>query len=946
MTIARNKLFAFITIGFAIFSGNGRAADVSAPRPLVVPSLPFEKYKLANGLEVILHENHRLPLVAVDVWYHVGPANERAGRTGFAHLFEHLMFEGSEHVGEKAHPRLLEAAGAVGINGTTDFDRTNYFETVPSNQLELALWLESDRMGFLLEKLDRAKLTNQRDVVRNERRQGENRPYNLADEQLIHLLFTPGHPYYASVIGSHADIEAARLNDVRDFFHQFYTPNNATITLAGDFDPAKIKAVIEKYFGPIPAGPPVPRSDVTTPPITSERRATVTDTVQLSRVSVGWLAPSAFHEGDAETQLFIQILGGGKSSRLYRKLVYERQMAQSVDCSNTQALALSSVDICDVVARPSVKPQDLEAAINTELDNLRANGATQAELDGARNVILARRITDLQRLGGFGGIADMMNLYNQYLGDPGYLQKDVQRFETVTLASMSAIAQTNFASNRRVVVYTVPGQKVLNDVPRSPAETDAAVKLQSPYTADFEAQQNWRNIPPKPGASPEIHLPVPHVFTLANGLKVYLAEDHSLPVLNARLVDLAGADGNPPDKPGLAGFAARMLAEGTNHRSSSEIADEATRLGATLQTSADTDSAAARIEVLSNQAERALELLGDVTQHPAFQVQEVERIRKERLNDIVQESDSPIDSALRVGVKALFGNHPYGYPATGTKAAVQEISRDDLASFWAAHYNPQSAALVLAGDVTQSEARRLADKYFGTWAAKSAAAALPPVLSKPDPPKRKIVIVDKPGSPQTALIAFGVGLPRATADYPAIQIMNGVLGGLFSSRINMNLREKNGFTYGAFSFFWYYRGVGPFITGAQVRTDVTGPAARELFSELARIRTDKPTPAELQLASQFALRSLPGQFETANETSARLGDLFTYSLPEDYYRRLPKEYEAVKPAAVQKAAEDYIHPGNLIVIAVGDKVKIRPQLAALNLGPIEIRDESGDPVSQ
>ncbi|MCU1314496.1 MAG: peptidase M16-like protein, partial [Acidobacteriaceae bacterium] len=304
------------------------APRLEASSPLKVPALTYERYTLPNGLTVLLHEDHRLPLVAVDVWYHVGPVNEAQGRTGFAHLFEHMMFEGSEHVGEKAHFRYLEGAGASDINGTTDFDRTNYFETVPSNQLELALWLESDRMGFLLETLDREKLTNQRDVVRNERRQGENRPYELSDEEIFHQLFPKEHPYYASVIGSHADIEAARLRDVRSFFQRYYTPNNANLAIAGDFDKAKLKQLVERYFGPIPKGPEPPPVGVTTPPISSQKTVTVTDTVQLPRISYAWLMPPAFQPGDAEAQMLVNILGGGKASRLYRKLVYEKQIAQ------------------------------------------------------------------------------------------------------------------------------------------------------------------------------------------------------------------------------------------------------------------------------------------------------------------------------------------------------------------------------------------------------------------------------------------------------------------------------------------------------------------------------------------------------------------------------------------------------------------------------------------
>lgn len=924
--------------------GSGIAADVTPGNSLKIPNLQYEKYKLANGLEVILHENHRLPLVAVNVWYHVGPMNERAGRTGFAHLFEHMMFQGSEHVGEKAHFRYLEAAGATDINGTTSFDRTNYFETLPTNQLQLALWLESDRMGFLLKELDHTKLTNQRDVVRNERRQGESMPYQLSEEQVFHLLFPPGHPYYAAVIGSHADIEAARLNDVRDFFHQFYTPNNATIAIAGDFDPVKLKPLMEKYFGPIPKGPPVEKVTLTTPSITSERRAIVTDTVQLPRVTMAWLAPRAFQDGDADARLFTQILGGTNSSRLYRKLVYQQQIAQTAECEYN-AFALASVAMCNVTARPGIRPEQLEAAMNKELESLRANGVTQPDLDRARNVILTKQIQDLQRLGGFGGVADMMNLYNQYLGDPGYLGKDIRRFENATIASVQGIARQYFANNQRVIVYTVAGKKVVNDVPRSPADADANVNLKGPYSADFEAQQMWRKDAPQAGPAPQFHLPVPKDLILANGMRVYLVEDHSLPVMNATLFDLAGADGNPTSKPGLAGFTARMLTEGTSKRSAMQIADDADQIGAKLQCEADEDSAKAMIASLSTHQEEALKLLQDVIQHPVFQPQEVERIRKERLAAIIQEADDPFASIFRVGPKILYGNHPYGYPATGTKAAVQEISRGDLAGFWEAHYAPQNAALVLTGDISEAEAREMAEKYFGAWKGKPSAAA-PEVPATPDLPTRRIVIVDKPGAPQTVLGAFGIGLPRNTSDYAAVKVMNGILGGLFSSRINMNLREKNGFTYGAFSTFSYHRGTGPFLSGSMVRTDVTEPATRELFTELQRIRTDPPTAAELKVSQEYALRSLPGHFETVDDTSRQIGDLFVYKLPVDYYRALPQQYEAVTLKDAQKAAVDHINPEHLLIVAVGDRAKIEPGLQKLNLGPIERRNESGDPVTK
>jgi zinc protease len=931
------KLSLTLLLGSIVLA---QADDLPPAKPLKMPVLQYKQLTLPNGLQVLLHEDHRLPLVALDIWYHVGPANEKAGRTGFAHLFEHMMFEGSEHVGEKAHFRYLEGAGATGINGTTDFDRTNYFETLPSNQLELGLWLESDRMGFLLETLDNKKLTNQRDVVRNERRQGEGRPYELGSEEMFHLLFRKGDPYYASIIGSHADIEAARLNDVREFFRSFYTPNNATLVIAGDFEPAKIEPLLKKYFGPIPKGPAVDKSFIAAEPVKKERRATVTDSVQLPRVSIGWLTPKALSEGDSDSDLFIAILGGGESSRLYRKLVYDQQIAQSVSCDN-QSLMIVSVATCDVTARPGVKPEDLEKAVTTEIQALRTAGPTQMELDRSRNVVLSRKIEALQRLGGFGGVADTLNYYNQYAGDPGYLPKDLARYQNATTGSVQKAGDAYFASEERAVVYTVPGKKVLDDVPRSPDDTDANVKLTNPYTPEFEQREAWRKESPSAGPAPELHLPVPKTFTASNGMKVYVVEDHALPVLDAAVLTLAGGGDNPLSKPGLASFTARMLTQGTQTRSSTQLANDSALIGARLHSAATVDNTAVSVGVLSNNTDAAIALLQDMIVHPSFSEDEVKRVRTNRLVAILQEADQPTASMLRVGLKALYGNDsPYAFRANGTTESVKAITRDDLEKFWQDHFAPQNSALFLVGDVTDSEARTLVDKYFEAW--KVDKTILANHIPKPPPvPTRRIILVDQPGSPQTALAAFGIGLPRNIPNYAAVSVMNNVLGGMFSSRINMNLREKNGFTYGAFSNFTFYRGAGPFFAGALVRTDVTAPAARELVTELSRIRTDPPTDAELKLAREGEMRSLPGQFETVASTSSLMGDLYTYHLPDDYYRQLPAEYQSLTPEVVEQAAKADVHPEQMVLVAVGDRSKIESGLEKLNLGPIEIRDASG-----
>ncbi|MDI3255243.1 MAG: pitrilysin family protein [Bacillota bacterium] len=915
---------------------------ISETAKLKVPEIRYESYTLPNGLQVILSEDHRLPIVGVDIWYHVGPMNERAGRTGFAHLFEHMMFEGSKHVGEKAHFKYLEAAGASDINGTTSFDRTNYFETLPSNQLELALWLESDRMGFLLDTLDREKLTNQRDVVRNERRQSiENQPYGLVDEALMHALFPADHPYHADVIGSHADIEAARLEDVREFFKLYYAPNNATIAIAGDFDPAKTKALIEKYFGPIPKGPDVPKVQVTTPPITAEKRLTVTDKVQLPKVLFAWLTPPAFAPGDAEGDAAAYVLGGGKTSRLYQKLVYQQQIAQSVACYN-QSQALQSWTTCELVARPGVTPEQLEKAANEVIEEFLQNGPTQAEIERARIVTQSGRIRGLQRVGGFGGIADTLNYYNQYTGDPGYLPKDLARYDALTPQSVQQFAQAHLKQDQRVTVYGVPGPKVVQDVPRSPADTDANVKITPEYSPEFEAAQAWRKTPPQPGPLPRPTLPEPKVFALSNGLKVYLVESHNLPVFSASLVTLGGSEGDSVQKPGVAAFANAMLTEGTASRSSTKIADDADQIGARLAKNASSDLAYVQISALSNVTGPALDLLSDVVLHPAFSDEEIERIRKQRLTSLLQMKDQPVQIAFSVANRAIYGSDsPYGYRSIGTEASLKAITRDDLASFWKARYAPSDSALVFAGDLTEKQARDLAEKYFGSWSAKGAAAQPP---AAPAPPQRHVILVDMPGAPQTAIWAAGVGAPRSTPDYAPLNVVNTMLGGLFSSRINMNLREEHGYTYGAFSMFQFLRGPGPFLAGASVRTDVTGPALHELASELERIRTTPLSAEELKMSRDYLIRSVPGDFETVEETAGRMADIFTYNLPLDYYRTYPARIEAVTSEQAAAAALKYIHPENMVFVAVGDKDKIRPQIEKLNLGPIEEWTTDVEPV--
>jgi zinc protease len=901
-----------------------------------VPRLEFEKYTLPNGLEVILSQKKGLPMVAVNLWYHVGPANEDPGRTGFAHLFEHMMFQSSKHVPPDSHIRLLEAAGASDLNGTTDYDRTNYFETVPANQLELALWLESDRMGYLLEKVDQAALSNQQDVVRNERRQSvENQPYGLAEEALTQTIFPKGHPYYGNVIGSHEDIQAAKLDDVKKFFRQYYAPNNATMAIVGDFDVAQTKALVEKYFGTLKRAPAVPKPMADPVRITSERRLTVPARVELPRVYMAWVTPAIFKPGDAEADITSQVLGGGRSSRLFKKLVYERQIAQAVSAVQ-YSLILGSVFQIEATARPGHTAAELEKAIDEELAAMRAAAPAAREVEMARNTIETNIIGGLERLGGFGGVADRLNSYNHYLGDPDYLQKDIARYRAVTPAAVQSFAKEHLAPNARVVMHVTPGQPPATaNVPAPPP----AAAAPGQGAEAINGNEDWRLQMPKPGPARELQVATPASATLPNGLTLILNQRPGVPIVAANLVLKTGSDANPANKPGLANFVAAMLDEGTATRNALQLADDVSVLGASLTTNSSMDATTLAARSLAKNFPALLDLMADITLRPAFPTEEIERQRAARLGQLVQQRDNPAAVAGNVVNAALYGEkHPYGYSEIGTEASVKAMTREDMLAFWKQNFVPNNAALVVAGDITMDQLRALAEKAFGGWQRGTPAR---PQLANPETTRAKIVIVDKPGAPQTQLRVVTVGAARSSNDFRPLQVMNMALGGLFSSRINMNLREKNGYSYGTYSQFTFRKSPGPFQVAGGVRTDATAPAVTEIFNEINGVLKEPMEAEELQKAKDSLANALPGAFETSANAVGSFSNVFTYDLGLDYYNRYAQQVNAVTAEQAVNVALRYLQPQRLVIVAVGDRTVIEPELQKLNLGTIEIRDAEG-----
>jgi zinc protease len=897
-------------------------------------TIEFEKYKLANGLEVILSEDHRLPVVAANVWYHVGSANERSGQTGFAHLFEHMMFQGSKHVGEN-QIKVLQAAGATAINGTTGFDRTNYFETMPAERLELALWLESDRMAFLSEGLTARNLANQRDVVRNERRERENTPYSLVWEELYRQLFPAGHPYHATIIGSHADIESALLDDMKEFCRQYYVPNNASLALVGDFDSEEVKQLVDRYFGAIPPGPAAPRLDVATLPILSPKRITVTDRVELPRIYKAWLTPPAYMPGDAEGDVLAQVLAGGRSSRLYQKLVHEKQIAQEVNADH-QSLVLGSVLLLQATAKPGVSLEQLESAIDDELCVMQADGPTPEELERVRNTIHTTFAFGLESVGGMGGVADRLNNYNHYLGDPDYIAKDWQRYQTISVDDVRLTAM-QLKRESSVVVWGVPGPKVLYDVPR---RSDVEVEQQ---LAPSVPENGWRAQTPEAQERQSRELPVPVLDRLKNESSLLFLEQRHIPAIVVNLTIVGGSGSNPEGLPGLASFVVSMLSRGTTRRSQKQIADDFERLGAQWWTNSNSDSSIIAMRVLKQNVEAAFEVMSDVALHPAFAPEEIELLRNDRLVNIAQQQDNPGVLAQREFLKALYGpEHPYGHLGIGTEEANRKIRQTDLCDFYSNNYVPRHSALVIAGDLDQSEARTLGEQYFSEWSGNATPVSAP---SPPEPIARRILIVDRPTSPQTQLLIGQLGVRRNHLDYVALEVMNALLGGMFSSRINNNLREVHGYTYGANSRFTYQRGLGNFVISGAIRTDATAAAVMEVFHEIDEIRDTLVTADELAVAKESLSRAWTSRFNTISTSADAIRELFIHACDVEEFQKALKQSPTISAADVQRVAHEHLHTEEMIVVAVGDAAKIESDLSRLSVAPVSIAGSSPTPGS-
>jgi zinc protease len=922
----RVRLVRFLFALAAALLVTAAAPAAEAPAAASAPRIAFEKYRLPNGLQVILHVDRKLPIVHVNQWFHVGSKNEKPGRTGFAHLFEHEMFEGSKNApgkyfthAERAGANLMEG----GVNGTTNNDRTNYFITVPSGSLEFVLWLESDRLSTLADYLTKENLDAQRDVVKNERRQGlENQPYGRAFKLIVENLFPAGHPYSWDVIGSHEDLTAASLEDVREFFRTYYTPSNLSLVIAGDFDPAEAKKLVEKYFGNIPAGQPLDRPSRFIPALSGEKVVEATDRVPQERVYMAWPSPPFYAPGDAELDLTSLILTDGLASRLQKVLVYDRQLCTDVNAFQA-SMEISSYYAVVATARPGASLSEIERIVAEEIARLAKEGPAPAELARAQTKWEYNFVSGLERIGGFGGKSDLLNSYNTFLGDPGKLEFDQGRYKNATAADVQkAVARWLDTGNRLLV--------------RFHPETSGRA---SEVALD-------RGKKPALGADTPFRAPEVKSVRLSNGLEVFVVERRDLPKVAVTLAARAGSTADAAGKEGTAYLTAETMRLGTKTRQALEIETALGDLGTSLNAKTGRESARLGFEILKRNLDAGLTILADVVMNPTFPEAEVEREKKRHLDALSQEARNGNGLSRRVRPMLAFGpEHPYGRPVQGLPGSVQALGRADLAAFRQARWKPGGCALAFAGDITLAEAEALARKAFGGW---SGGAPAPVVIPPPSPaPAGRIYLVDRQDAAQTVVSQFLPAPRRQSPDYFALTLADGVWGGSASSRLDMNLREDKGYSYGIFSGLALYHEAGLWFAGGGVQTNRTKESVAEFDKEMRAISGGKPiSREEFDFQRSRIVRGYAQQFESLSRVVEQVADLWTEGLPMKELQRDYDETLKVTLETARAAAQKYARPERATLLLVGDRAKIEPGLREVNLGEIVLLDAEGKPAKK
>jgi zinc protease len=895
------------------------AQERLAPLPDV--NIPYTRFVLPNGLTLIVHEDHKAPIVAVNIWYHVGSKNEPTGRSGFAHRFEHLMFNGSENFNNDFF-KATELLGATDQNGTTNTDRTNYFQNVPTSALDSILWLESDRMGHLVGAIDQARLDEQRGVVQNEKRQNENQPYGRVWETITNATYASDHPYGHSVIGSMADLDAASLEDVQTWFRTWYGPANATIVLAGDITPEEARAKVEQYFGDIPPGPPVSHPNRMIAPMVGHSSETMFDRVGQPRLYKVWNTPEAGSAGSDYLDLLGQVLTSGRNSRLYKRLVFDDQIAIGVSAGSREA-EIGSQFMVIVTAKPGQDLGRIEAIVEEEMAKLLRDGPTAEELERARTSVGAGYVRGLERIGGFGGKSDLLAEGQVFHGDPNAWKTSYERVLAATPANLTAAGRQ----------WLTDGSYSLNVLP----------------FPDYAASATGvdRSRMPTPQPAPLANFPEIEHATLSNGLKVMFVPRTAVPTVSMNLIFDAGSAVDPVGQQGAAVLTSTVLTNGTDDLDALEISDRLQILGATLGASSGVNATTVSMTAIESRLAPSLALFADVVRNPAFRPDDFQRGRAQQISVIQQANRSPGAIANRVLSAQLYGpENPYGRSPSGTEATVGALTPEQLRAYHDAWFRPDNATLVVVGDTTLAELQPQLERAFAGWRAPATAlSARPETPALPAAPATpRVLIVDRAG-PQSIITGGRIAPAFDARTQAAIETMNSALGGAFTSRINMNLREDKHWSYGASGGIRTARGDRAYVVTAGVQADKTAESLVELRRELTDVVGSRPlTEAELAATRANLVQGLAGEWETNAAVVGDMARMVTYGLPEDFYDSYAAGVTATTPEAAAAAARSVVGAGPTTWVIVGDRAQIEPKVRALGFGDVQVVDLNGQPV--
>jgi zinc protease len=940
------------TAAFAQTTPAPAASGAEPAQLLERVNIPYESFTLDNGLRVIVHEDRKAPIVAVSVWYNVGSKDEPAGRTGFAHLFEHIMFNGSENApGE--YFEYTRAMGATDLNGTTWFDRTNYFQTVPRPALEQSLFLESDRMGHLLGGLTQETLTNQIGVVQNEKRQGDNEPYGMVEYAQLEGLFPEGHPYRHSTIGSMADLSAATVETARDWFRSNYGPNNAVLVLAGDINAAEARPLVERYFGPIPRGPVNTPAAADVPTLPARVDRTMHDRVANTRLYRNWAVPGLTDEDLVPLSVGMTVLGGLASSRLDNILVRGEQTAVGVTAGIQPFQRVSMVEVT-VNVKPGQDADAVSRRLDAIIEEFVRTGPTEDEVRRAVMVGLSGRIQGFEQVGGFGGKAVALAEGALYADNPDFYRDRLAQLARTTPAQVRQAMQRWL--NRPVLALRVePGAREAYDeapgVTGQRAGGAANGTLSAPsqrpryYTPPQEGDQPLAPLPFEPRTPPgvtgaaQLDFPDTERARLSNGIQVIYARRNVVPVTRVAIEFNAGIAADPTNRLGTQALMLNLLEEGTTHRNSTQIAEAQERLGATINTGASLDRTAVTLTALTPNLGASLDLLADIVRNPAFAPAEVERLRAQQLAGIAAEMTQPGAIAARALPGVLFGrDHPYGKPATGTGTAdaVRALTRDELVAFHQAWIRPDNAVIFAVGDLPLADFVRQLETRFGTWRAPRTPRGTKTFPAHASTGTPRIVLIDRPQSPQSVILGGQLLAAEGVQDLLNLQAANEVLGGNFLARINMDLRERRGWSYGAGGGPNLREHQIPYIIQAPVQADRTGDSIAAVREDVSGfLGANGVTAAELERVILGNTRQLPGQYEQSNAVLGALRSNALYHRPDNYQETIADRYRGMTREVLDQTARRYINPNNFVWVVVGDAARVRPQLEQLGL-PIEV----------